>query len=150
MKVCKNLHSLFTKAITSIIYDFIIHQSSSSHTVYHISISPPNIARRKIIIKPVSRPRFCMNKILPDVSVPVSVSSLACSQSSGSCNKEYLFSFRVSRAVGDRHPFRVILGRAHSGLTGGFPLLRNFSVAISMSPLACFISVLILISMFLR
>ena len=30
--------------------------------------------------------------------------------------------------VGDRHPFRVVLGRAYRGLTGGFLLLRNFSV----------------------
>ena len=36
------------------------------------------------------------------------------------------------------------------GLTGGFLLLRNFSVAISVSPHVCFILVLILISMFLR
>ena len=35
-------------------------------------------------------------------------------------------------------------------LTGGFLLLRNFSVAISVSPHVCFILVLILISMFLR
>ena len=49
--------------------------------------------------------------------------------------------------------FRVVLGRAYrglSGLTGGFRLLRNFSVAISVSPHVCFILVLILISMFLR
>ena len=36
------------------------------------------------------------------------------------------------------------------GLTGGFLLLQNFSVAISVSPHVCFILVLILISMFLR
>ena len=36
-----------------------------------------------------------------------------------------------------------------SGLTGGFLLLQNFSVAISVSPHVCFILVLILISMFL-
>ena len=35
-------------------------------------------------------------------------------------------------------------------LTGGFLLLRNFSVAISVSPDVWFILVLILISMFLR
>ena len=29
---------------------------------------------------------------------------------------------------------RVVLGRAYRGLTGGFLLLRNFSVAISSSP----------------
>ena len=34
--------------------------------------------------------------------------------------------------------------------TGGFLLLQNFSVAISVSPHVCFILVLILISMFLR
>ena len=36
------------------------------------------------------------------------------------------------------------------GLTGGFLLLQNFSVAISVSPHVCFILVLILISMCLR
>ena len=35
-------------------------------------------------------------------------------------------------------------------LTGGFLLLQNFCVAISVSPHVCFILVLILISMFLR
>ena len=59
--------------------------------------------------------------------------------------KSYL---RVTRAVGD--PFRDILGRTYRGLTGGFLLLRNFSVAISVSPHICFILVLILVSMFLR
>ena len=49
-----------------------------------------------------------------------------------------------------KNPFRVVLGRAYRGLTGGFLLLRNFSVAISVSPHACFSLVLILISMFLR
>ena len=34
-------------------------------------------------------------------------------------------------------------------LTGGFLLLQNFSVAISVSPHVCFILVLILIFMFL-
>ena len=34
--------------------------------------------------------------------------------------------------------------------TGGFLLLQNFSVAISVSPHVCFILVLILISVFLR
>ena len=37
-----------------------------------------------------------------------------------------------------------------ASLTGGFLLLQNFSVAISVSPHVCFILVLILISMFLR
>ena len=32
------------------------------------------------------------------------------------------------------HPFRVVLGQAHRGLTGGFLLLRVFSVGISVSP----------------
>ena len=41
-------------------------------------------------------------------------------------------------------------GLSSVGLTGGFLLLRNFSVAISVSPHVCFILVLILISMFLR
>ena len=40
--------------------------------------------------------------------------------------------------------------QANRGLTGGFLLLRNFSVAISVSPGVCFILVLILISMFQR
>ena len=53
-------------------------------------------------------------------------------------------------AVGDRHPFRVVLGWAYRGLTGGYLLLRNFSVAISVGPHVCFFLVLILISMFLR
>ena len=46
--------------------------------------------------------------------------------------------------------FRVVLGWAYRGLTGGFLLLQNFSAAISVSPHVCFILVLILISMFLR
>ena len=41
-------------------------------------------------------------------------------------------------------------GMDYCGLTGGFLLLQNFSVAISVSPHVCFILVLILISMFLR
>ena len=45
---------------------------------------------------------------------------------------------------------RVVLGWAYRGLTGGFLLLHNFSVAISVSPHVCFILVLILISVFLR
>ena len=44
----------------------------------------------------------------------------------------------------------VVLGRAYRDLTGGFLLLRNISVAISVSPHVCFILVLILISVFLR
>ena len=46
--------------------------------------------------------------------------------------------------------FRVFLGQAYRGLTGGFLLLRIFSVGISVSPRDCFILDLILISMFLR
>ena len=46
----------------------------------------------------------------------------------------------------DRETCRV--GWAYRGLTGGFLLLQNFSVAISVSPHVCFILVLILISMF--
>ena len=46
--------------------------------------------------------------------------------------------------------FRVVLGLAYRGLTGGFLLLRIFSVGISVSPHVCFIFDLILISMFLR
>ena len=51
----------------------------------------------------------------------------------------------------------ITLGRSkpqflelYRGLTGGFLLLQNFCVAISVSPHVCFILVLILISMFLR
>ena len=40
--------------------------------------------------------------------------------------------------------------RTYRGLTGGFLLLRFFSVGISVSPHVCFILDLILISMFLR
>ena len=40
--------------------------------------------------------------------------------------------------------------KLYHGLTGRFLLLRNFSVAISVSPHVCFILVLILISVFLR
>ena len=46
--------------------------------------------------------------------------------------------------------FLVVLGWAYRGLTGGFLLLQNFSVAISVSPHVCFILVLILISVLLR
>ena len=45
---------------------------------------------------------------------------------------------------------REFMGWAYRGLTGGFLLLQNVSVAISVRPHACFILVLILISMFLR
>ena len=43
-----------------------------------------------------------------------------------------------------------LLSKLNRGLTGGFLLLQNFCVAISVSPHVCFILVLILISMFLR
>ena len=56
----------------------------------------------------------------------------------------------VTWAVGDLHLFRVVLGQAYRGLTGGFLLLQIFSVAISVSPHVCFISDLILTPMFLR
>ena len=46
--------------------------------------------------------------------------------------------------AGDGHPFRIVLDRAYRGLTGGFLLLRNFSVAISVSPHVCLILALIL------
>ena len=46
--------------------------------------------------------------------------------------------------------FAGVLDRAYRGLTGGFLLLRIFSVAIYVSPQVCFILDLILISMFLR
>ena len=49
-------------------------------------------------------------------------------------SKTYLKSNTGGWWVGDRHPFRVVLGRVYRGLTGGFLLLRNFSVAISVSP----------------
>ena len=49
-----------------------------------------------------------------------------------------------------RYKSRLVLGWAYRGLTGGFLLLQNLSVAISVSPHVCFILVFILISMFLR
>ena len=53
---------------------------------------------------------------------------------------------RFVRPIG----FRVVLGQAYRGLTGGFLLLRIFSVAILLSPHVCFILDLIFISVFLR
>ena len=58
-------------------------------------------------------------------------------------------------SMGENHEFHetiflVVLGWTYRGLTGGFFLLQNFSVAISVSPHVCFILVLILISVFLR
>ena len=46
----------------------------------------------------------------------------------------------MARAVGDWHPFRYVYGRACCGLAGGFLLLRNFSVAISVGPNVCFVN----------
>ena len=43
--------------------------------------------------------------------------------------------------VETNNPFQVVLGRAYRGLTGGFLLLWNFSVTISVSPHVCFILV---------
>ena len=48
------------------------------------------------------------------------------------------------------HPFRVVLGQAYRGLTGGFLFLRIFGVAISVSPHVYLILDLIVISMLLR
>ena len=38
-------------------------------------------------------------------------------------------------SVSEGFPFRVVLGWAYRGLTGGFLLLQNFSAAISVSPM---------------
>ena len=46
--------------------------------------------------------------------------------------------------------FPPVLRREAAIATGGFLLLRNFSVSFSVSLHVCFILVLILISMFLR
>ena len=66
--------------------------------------------------------------------------------------QQFLFPYLIFRFIDNLldNPFRVVLGWAYRGLTGGFLLLQNFSVAISVSPHVCFILVLILISMFLR
>ena len=45
---------------------------------------------------------------------------------------------------------RIKQRNANQILTGGFLLLQNFCVAISVSPHVCFVLVLILICMFLR
>ena len=47
-------------------------------------------------------------------------------------------------------PFFLLYCRAYRGLNGGFLLLRNFIVAISVSPHVFLMLVLIMISMFLR
>ena len=56
------------------------------------------------------------------------------------CQEESLIPMKLSES----------LGKVHRGLAGGRLLLRNFSVAISVSPRVYFILVIILISMFLR
>ena len=61
-----------------------------------------------------------------------------------------VFAMQIQRNDQSKKVVRVVLGWAYRGLTGGFLLLQNFSVAISVSPHVCFILVLILISMFLR
>ena len=45
---------------------------------------------------------------------------------------------------------RGFLGQAYRGITGGFLLLRIFSMATSVSPHVCFVLDIIFISMFLR
>ena len=42
--------------------------------------------------------------------------------------------------VSDRHPFRVVLGRAYHGLPCGSLLLQNFSVAMSASSFLFYLS----------
>ena len=69
--------------------------------------------------------------------------------------KQTLFKFPPSEYFSTRIfeiPQKITkpLFRFYRGVTGGFLLLQNFSVAISVSPHVCFILVLILISMFLR
>ena len=52
--------------------------------------------------------------------------------------QEYIF-VRHVRPEKIRLLFRVVVGQAYRGLTGGFLLLRIFSVGISVSPHVCFI-----------
>ena len=52
--------------------------------------------------------------------------------------------------LGIKFVYKYTIFKLYRGLTGGFLLLQNFSVAISVSPHVCFMLVLILISMFLR
>ena len=60
-------------------------------------------------------------------------------------------SFADDKAPADlESQMQVVLGQGYRSLTGGFLLLRIFSVAISVSPHVCFILDLILISVFLR
>ena len=67
-------------------------------------------------------------------------------------NKNRCKADRVSNQKFERAVYMIYMARNENycGLTGGFLLLQNFSVAISVSPHVCFILVLILISMFLR
>ena len=53
---------------------------------------------------------------------------------------EHTFRTLVGRSTSFREEKKhwVVLGRAFRGLTGGFLLLRNFSVTISVSPHVCF------------
>ena len=62
----------------------------------------------------------------------------------------YRLKYCLKGPLNPNQPTNQILGWAYRGLTGGFLLLQNFSVAISVSPHVCFILVLILISMLLR
>ena len=59
----------------------------------------------------------------------------------------YSFSCHLTKAKTNAQGKFYVIKRL---ITGGFLLLRNFSVAISVSPHVCFILVLILISIFLR
>ena len=54
-----------------------------------------------------------------------------------------MFDFGLYTQVSDSGPNGPLVN-------GGFPLLRNFNVTISVSPRVCFILVLILTSMLLR
>ena len=53
----------------------------------------------------------------------------------------------VTWAVGDWHPFQVVVGQAYRGLTGGF-LCYGFSVLLFLCPRVCFILDFILISIY--
>ena len=63
-----------------------------------------------------------------------------------SSKEKFLYDFLRKLKTVD---FIYVLGQAFRDFTGGFLLLRIFSVAISVSPHVCFILDLILISMFL-
>ena len=60
--------------------------------------------------------------------------------------KEYFFAFSNFKMFSNS--FRISEFLKDRGLTGGFLSLRNFSVAISVSPHVCFILLFILIPMF--